>query len=159
MIAKADKGGALCVITKQAMRDFELGKLSNCDQFECLGENDPTDQAHADLLEIWRAGKDQDFISREICHDVVGLCEKINGNKQRPSTASIFKPGTPYFYGLLKIHKLDRESLHPGTEVPLRLINNLSHSVTSRSDKYINWKYLQPLQAIGCLKYIIITIF
>ena len=55
-----------------------------------------------------------------------------------------------YFYGLLKIHKLDPENLKPGTEIPIRLVTDLSHSVTSRSDKFLNWKYLQDIQEEFC---------
>ena len=69
---------------------------------------------------------------------------------QQPSTLSVFKPGTPYFYGLLKIHKLKPEQLVPGVKVPIRLVTNLREAVTTRSDKYINWKYLKPLQDEFC---------
>ena len=89
-------------------------------------------------------------MSRNISHDVVGLCDKIDGKRQRPSTSPIFKPPTPYFYGLLKIHKLNLEQLRPGVDIPLRLINNLTRSATSRSDKFINFRYLQPLQEVFC---------
>ena len=43
------------------------------------------------------------------------------------------------------------ESLKPGVKIPIRLVTNLSKSVTTRSDKFINWKFLQPLQNEFCV--------
>jgi hypothetical protein len=149
-IVKADKGGALCIMDKAVMRNFELDKLGQTDRFQCLGETDPSLAAHSTLLDLWRYGEDHNLVSRDVCYDVVGLCSKKDGKKQRPSTSAVFKPGTSYYYGLLKIHKLDPSDLTPGVKIPIRLINDLSQSVTSRSDKYINWKYLQPLQDDFC---------
>ena len=149
-IVKADKGGALCIIDKTAMRELETRKLEDTNHYHCLGEKDPTLAAHNTLLNLWRFGEDNSFVSREVCYDVVGLCSKKDGKKQRASTSPVFKPGTAYFYVLLKIHKLDPSDLVPGVNVPIRLVNDLSQSVTSRSDKYLNWKFLQPLQSDFC---------
>ena len=142
---KADKGGALCIIDRSIMRQWEAEKLNNCEVFECLGEKDPTEDMYAQLLNIWREGEQAGFVSRDTCYSVVGICES-----GRPSTLSVFKPGTPYFYGLLKIHKCQKDTLVPGSKVPLRLVNDLSESPTVRSDKFINWKYLKPLQDDFC---------
>ena len=62
----------------------------------------------------------------------------------------IYKSGTPYFYGLLKIHKLKPEELIPGVIVPIRLVTNLREAVTTRSDKFLNHKFLKPLQDDFC---------
>ena len=51
---KADKGGALCIIDRSIMRQWEAEKLNNCEVFECLGEKDPTEDMYAQLLNIWR---------------------------------------------------------------------------------------------------------
>ena len=40
--------------------------------------------------------------------------------------------------------------MKPGVNIPIRLVTNLSQSVTARFDKFINWKYLQPLQDECC---------
>ncbi|KAL5263914.1 hypothetical protein ACHWQZ_G005109 [Mnemiopsis leidyi] len=127
------------------MRQWEADKLNNSEVFECLGENDPTEDMYTQLLDLWREGEESGFVSRNTSYTVVGICES-----GRPSTLSIFKPGTPYYYGLLKIHKCQKENLVPGYKIPLRLVNDLSESPTVRSDKYINWKYLKPLQDQFC---------
>ena len=142
---KADKGGALCIIDRSVMRQWEAEKLNNSEVFECLGETDPTEEMYVKLLDIWREGEEFGFVSRNTSYSVVGICES-----GRPSTLSVFKPGTPYFYGLLKIHKCQRSDLGPGCKIPLRLVNDLSESPTVRSDKFINWKYLKPLQDEFC---------
>ena len=142
---KTDKGGALCIIERSTMREWEAAKLNNCEVFECLGEKDPTDDMYSNLLDLWKEGESLGFVSRNVCYSVVGICES-----GRPSTLSIFKPGTPYFYGLLKIHKCQKDDLKPGCKIPLRLVNDLSESPTVRSDKFINWKYLKPLQEEFC---------
>ena len=142
---KADKGGALCIIERTVMREWEAEKLNNCEVFECLGEQDPTEDMYAKVLDLWREGEEAGLVSRNVCYSVAGICDS-----GRPSTLSVFKPGTPYFYGLLKIHKCQKEDLVPGSRIPLRLVNDLSNSPTSRSDKYINWKFLKPLQDEFC---------
>ena len=77
---------------------------------------------------------------------MVGFCDS-----GRLSTLSKFKPGIPYFNGLLKIHKVDNIfDIEPGSYIPLRLVDDLSQAPTSRSDKYLNWKFLQPLQKEFC---------
>ena len=142
---KADKGGALCIIDRSAMYELEAEKLNNTDNFECIGEEDPTHEMYLNLLDVWREGEKAGFVSRKVCYTVVGICDT-----GRPSPLSVFKPGTPYYYGLLKLHKCRKEDLLPGCKIPLRLVNDLSQSPTSRSDKYINWKFLKPLQEEFC---------
>ena len=62
----------------------------------------------------------------------------------------MFKPGVPYFYPLLKVHKLKPEELKFGCQTPIRLVANLSDSATSRSDKFLAWNFLKPLQNEFC---------
>ena len=149
-VVQADKGGALCIVPKSYMKRLEEEKLNDTNRYEVLGEEDPTEKAQKKLYDLWRKGEDEEHVNREECKEVVGLCEKKGSNKQRPSTSSTFKPGTPYFYGLLKVHKFKPEDLKPGVDIPIRLVTDLSRSVTSRSDKFINWKFLQPLQEEFC---------
>ena len=149
-VVQADKGGALCIVPKSYIQLLEQDKLDDSNRYENLGSVDPTPAAQEKMYELWRDGEDQHHISREESHAVVGLCEKKNNKPQRPSTSTIFKPKTPYFYGLLKIHKLRPEELVPGAKIPIRLVTDLSHSVTARSDKFLNWKFLQPLQEEFC---------
>ena len=106
---------------------------------------DPIPEVFDKLLDLWRSGENKGLTDRKICHNVMGICDS-----GRPSTLSVFKPGVPIFYGLLKIHKLDSSDLKPGKQIPLRLINDLSQSPTARSDKHFNWKYLKPLQDEFC---------
>ena len=149
-VVLADKGGALCIVPQSFIKQLESDKLSDTASFENLGPNEPITNAQTNLLDLWRKGEDASFVTRVESKEVVGLCEKKDGKPQRLSTASDFKPRTPYFYGLLKIHKLAPESLKPGVKIPIRLVTNLSKSVTSRSDKFINWRFLQPLQNEFC---------
>ena len=78
--------------------------------------------------------------------EVVGLCEK----KVLQTNTSRIQTWHSVFYGLLKIHKLKPEQLVPGVKVPIRLVTNLREAVTTRSDKFLNWKYLKPLQNEFC---------
>ena len=118
-------------ILHQAAGRLEEQKLNDTSRFSNLGEADPTPSANSKLLDSWRDGEDKSYVTREECYDVMGLCEKKNGKTQRLSTLSDFKPRTPYFYGLLKIHKLDPSELKPNVRIPIRLVTDLSHAVTS----------------------------
>ena len=149
-VVSADKGGALCIIPKSVMVEFEQHKLNNKDHYENLGIEDPTKLSQDCLLNIWREGENNNFVTRDEAYEVVGLCESKNNKPQRVSTSSSFKAQTPYFYGLLKIHKLDPVELKPGAKIPIRLVTDLSHSVTSRSDKFLNWKFLQSIEEEFC---------
>ena len=155
-VVQADKGGALIIASKAYVRDLEQSKLSNSSRYINLGTRDPSTDAQTKLLNLWRIGEDSCLVNREVCKDVVGLTEKKLGKRspiarQEPSTLPLYHPGMPYYYGLLKIHKLKPEQLVPGVKVPIRLVTNLREAVTTRSDKYINWKYLKPLQDSFCM--------
>ena len=79
------------------------------------------------------------------------------GPTNRPSTLPHFKPGKPYFYPVLKIHKLKRADLKPGVEPPIRLITALQEGVTRRSDVYLADKYLKSLERDFCSDLLIDT--
>ena len=155
-VVLADKGGALIIAHRSYIRDLEWDKLLDTERYINLGTANPTDPAQDKLLDLWRLGEDTDLVSRHECKQVVGLCERKVDPKtnilkqQRPTTLPSYKPGTPYFYGLLKIHKLRPEQLVPGVKVPIRLVTNLREAVTTKSDKFLNWKFLKPLQDDFC---------
>ena len=66
------------------------------------------------------------------------------------STSPVFKPGIPYFYPMLKIHKVKKEDLVPGVEPPARLVTSLRDGVAKRSDVYIADHYLKKLEKDFC---------
>ena len=74
----------------------------------------------------------------------------ISSPTNRPSTLPIYKPGKPYFYPALKIHKLNVEDLKPGVDPPARLITALQEGVTKRADVFLCKKYLKPLEEAFC---------
>ena len=61
------------------MKDLEDQKLYDESRYENLGEKDPTPPVVTELLDIWREGEDKNYVSRDVCYEVVGLCEKKNG--------------------------------------------------------------------------------
>jgi hypothetical protein len=75
--------------------------------FECLGEEDPTQEMYLNLLVVWREGEKAGFVSRKVCYTVVGICDT-----GRPSTLSVFKPGTPYYYGLFNVNQSTTLKMH-----------------------------------------------
>ena len=66
------------------------------------------------------------------------------------STHPRFKPGVPYFYPMLKIHKVRKEELVPGVKPPVRLVTSLRDGVAKSSDVYIADKYLKTLEEEYC---------
>ena len=62
----------------------------------------------------------------------------------------IYKPGTPGFSVLPKIHKLAVKDLIPGVTLPFRMITDLSKGPTSRADKFISVNFLRGLQHDYC---------
>ena len=119
-------------------------KLENLDLYTEL-EGDPLNKLKKELFEIWKSGKSQGLVSAKIAHEVVGVSENDN-----MSTSPIFKPGVPYFYPMLKIHKLRKEELTPGVEPPARLVTSLREGVAKRSDVYIADKFLKKLEKDYC---------
>ena len=120
-------------------------KLLNKDYYENIGPENPYGDVHKSMINIWKRGEKEGVVEREIVKQVVGITD--NGNQ---STLSIYKPGEPYFYALLKIHKLELSQIVANANIPVRLVANLSNSATARSDKFINWRYLKPLQDKFC---------
>ena len=97
------------------------------------------------MFELWKVGKSRELISAKIAHEIGGVSENNN-----MSTSPTFKPGIPYFYPMLKIHKLRKEELVPGVEPPARLVTSLRDGVAKRSDVYIADKFLKGLENDFC---------
>ena len=66
------------------------------------------------------------------------------------STSSWFKPGTSYFYPMLKIHKLPKEELVPGVIPPSRLVTALQDGISKRSDVFLADRFLKELETDFC---------
>ena len=75
----------------------------------------------------------------------MGVTEENN-----KSTSSHFKPGTSYFYPMLKIHKLNKEQLVPGVKPPARLVTALQEGISKRSDVFIADRFLKELETNFC---------
>ena len=73
-----------------------------------------------------------------------------DGSTNAQSTNPVYKPRKPYFYPVLKIHKIKKGELKPGVEPPIRLITALQESVTKRSDVFLAQEYLFKLEKDYC---------
>ena len=138
-ICEADKGGAILLLPPSYLEDKVKEKVFDK---SCYSEikKDPRPDLYQDLIDLWRWGKSQGFVSSHEAREIVGITEKDN-----KSTSSRFKPGTTYFVPSLKIHKLPPEDLKPGCDIPVRLISCLQNGVTKRSDVFIAHKWLKEL--------------
>ena len=89
------------------------------------------------------------FVTGEQSKTTVGLYYKPAPNKSNPfslSTSDKFKPGICYPYPVFKIHKCSSSQLEdPNVQPPVCLITDLHDGVTTRSDKFLVWKWLGPL--------------
>ena len=98
-----------------------------------------------ELFELWKEGKNKEFVSEKMAKEIGGVTENNN-----MSTHHRFKPGVPYFYPMLKIHKLRRENLVPGVEPPARLVTSLRDGLTKRSDVFLADRFLKNLEKDYC---------
>ena len=81
----------------------------------------------------------------KMAYEIAGVTENNN-----MSTHPRFKPGIPYFYPMLKIHKMRKEQLVPGVEPPARLVTSLKDGVAKRSDVFLADRFLKPLESDYC---------
>ena len=144
-VCKADKGGAILLVPPEMLSAKIEEKVKDTSVYEKL-EKDPREDIYDKLLNIWRVGQDRGFVTNQEAKEIVGLNEK--GNK---STSSRYKYGKTYFNPSLKIHKLKKEDLVPGCNIPARLITCLQESVTKRSDVYMAEKWLKTLEKQYCV--------
>ena len=86
--------------TPDLLRKKVLEKLENPQLYVKL-DDDPLQNLKKELFELWKKGKVEKHISPNIAYRVAGVTENDN-----MSTSPVYKPGVPYFYPMLKIHKL-----------------------------------------------------
>ena len=135
-VVKADKGGALLIVDPNLLDDSNLYNLL---------ESDPTNSLSDELFSLWLFGKKPGFISDYDAQKVMGITDLNN-----KSTSSHFKPGTSYFYPMLKIHKLSRDELKPGVKPPARLVTALHEGISKRSDVFVAERFLKELEQEYC---------
>ena len=104
-----------------------------------------------ELLTYWKFAVLKDYVTEAQAKKTVGLIYKFDPHSKKdpftPSTSDKYKSGTPYPYPLFKIHKLTLSQLDdPGVKIPACLVIDLHDGVTSRSDKFLVWKWLAPLR-------------
>jgi hypothetical protein len=143
-VVKADKGGAILIVNPKLLEKAVEDKLGNPGLYEHI-DVDPTESLHDELFDAWVRGKNSKFVSSSEAARVMGVTEENN-----KSTSSRFKPGTSYFYPMLKIHKLPKEELVPGVNPPSRLVTALQDGISKRSDVFLADKFLKELEADFC---------
>ena len=113
----------------------------------------------SELLDFWRTGVSQEYIPAPHAKTVVGLiCKRADDDDDSSpvtdqftvSTGDMTKPGIPYPYPLMKLHKLDDAQLAAKATPPCRLVTDLSTGITARSDKYLVANWLGPLSREYC---------
>ena len=150
-VCKADKGGAIILVEPRVVSGMIAEKVQDESKFECLGTTNPLPGYKSELLMHWVEGVQKGFIPLSMAARTVGITKSmVNSATGKPSTRDIFKPGTPGFSVLPKIHKLTVEDLVPGVVLPFRMITDLSRGPTSRADKFISVNFLKGLQADYC---------
>ena len=109
---------------------------------------------YKELINLWIEGKTKSLIPAKTAKSIMGISDELKADKSGPtnaqSTLPHFKPGKPYFYPCLKIHKVKKEDLKPGIEPPARLITALQEGVTRRSDVYLADTFLRSLEREFC---------
>ena len=143
-VVKADKGGALLIVYPDLLRSKVIEKLENEDLYIQF-KNDPSDKLHSELFDLWVDGKIKGYVSCQEANAVMGITEMNN-----KSTSPHFKPGTSYFYPMLKIHKLKKEEVTVGADPPARLVTALQEGITKRSDVFLAKTYIQLLEKDFC---------
>ena len=143
-VVKADKGGAILIVEPEVLEKSVQEKLDNPNIYRRL-EEDPTNALSDELFGLWVQGKKSGFVNTAEAARVMGVTDKNN-----KSTSSHFKPGTSYYYPMLKIHKLSKEELIPGVEPPARLVTALQEGISKRSDVFIADRFLKELEENYC---------
>ena len=92
------------------------------------------------------------YVSDKVAYEIGSVTDNNN-----MSTLSRFKPGVPYFYPMLKIHKVRKEELVPGVEPPARLVTSLKDGVAKRSDVFLADRFLKSLEKDYCKDLLIDT--
>ena len=143
-VVKADKGGAILIVDPNLLETTVQEKLDNQDIYTKI-DKDPTEDLTEELFQCWLIGKSSHFVTSSAASRVMGVTN--NNNK---STLSHFKPGTSYYYPMLKIHKLSKDELVPGVCPPARLVTALQEGISKRSDVFIADRFLKDLEQDYC---------
>ena len=149
-ITSADKGGAVIIITPAMIKDITAAKVGDPLRYRPLMK-DPTADLRGRLMALWTHGLEENYVSGSQSKSVVGLIQNSDSGCLTQSTADFVKSDTPYGYPLLKIHKLTEAELQQKKIPPSRFVTDLSRGVTSRSDKFMVWKWLGPLAKDYCV--------
>ena len=144
IVDSADKGGAILIYPPDLAKLKIKEKVTNKQLYKKMN-TDPSEGIYNELLNLWKEGKRQRFVTNLEAQKVVGLTDKDN-----KSTSSYFKYGDTYFNPSMKIHKMKLEDIKPGCDPPARLITCLQDGVTSRSDIFIANRWLKSLQSDFC---------
>lgn len=147
-ITSADKGGAVIIVTPDLIKEITASKVTDTARYKPL-DKDPTPALRRCLLDQWGYGFDRGFVSAEQAKKVTGLIPKTDGSRNQ-STSDNTKPGIPYGYPLLKLHKLSSDELKQKKIPPSRFVTDLSQGVTARSDTFLVSKWLGPLARDYC---------
>ena len=148
-ITLADKGGCILIVKPELIVSSTKAKLMDTKRYVCLGKSNPLPELRKEMLTLWKFGVLKAYVTPDQAKKTVGLIYKPDSNKRDPfsiSTHDKFKPGISYPYPSFKIHKLSASELEdPDVKPPVRLVTDLHDGVTSRSDKFVVWKWLAPL--------------
>ena len=148
-ITQADKGGCILIVNPDLIVSCTQEKLDDPIRYSKIGKANPLPALKKSMLTMWKYAVLMNFVSDKEAEKTVGLFYKPDPNRKNPfslSTADKFKPGVPYPYPLFKVHKLSLAQLNePDVRPPVRLVTDLHNGVSSRSDKFIVWKWLSPL--------------
>ena len=146
-ITQADKGGSILIVKPELIVSSTYEKLNDIKRYKPLGSVNPLPGLRKELIVLWKYAVLENFVTCEQAAKTVGLYYKPE--KQNPfslSTSDKFKSGIPYPYPLFKVHKLTLPQLSdPNVKPPIRLVTDLHDGVTSRSDKFLVWRWLAPL--------------
>lgn len=148
-VTQADKGGCILIVKPKLILSSTEEKLKDTDRYCSLGNSNPLPAMRKELITFWKFAVLKGYVTDYQAQKTVGLIYKFDLNKPNPFTLSTldkFKPGIPYPYPLFKIHKLSLSELeNPDVKPPIRLVTDLHDGVSSRSDKFLVWKWLAPL--------------
>ena len=152
VICQADKGGAILIVEPTLIEQKVEEKLFDESLYNKI-ETDPSLKLFDELFDVWKQGRDAGFVSHDEAYEILGVTKPdvntgcVGGRK---STAARYRPGIPYFYPMLKIHKLSPEQLKPGCNPPARLVTALNVGVCKRSDSFLAHNYLKNAEKLFC---------
>ena len=153
VICRADKGGMIVLLPPEQVKSMIQEHLEKSSNYACVGMADPLTsegEASRKYFDGWRTALERGYMSVTHGKTVIGLNYGENG-KFNKSTLDLYKPGTPFFYILPKVHKFkELRNLVYGVTMPSRLVTALNRGLTVRGDKFISTNFLGPLAVDYC---------